>query len=397
MPGPKPKPLFEMYSPELVSVQREYAIAMQAVRSLQAAGTEAQAPMQRLAEASLQRLRAFDVSEEQIRAIAEGNPTRRTLTFRSPVSGVVLEKKAVQGMRFMPGDMLYQIADLSAVWVIADVNEQDIAQIRTGTTGTVQINAYPDRRFNGRVTYVYPTLKSETRTIPVRFELANPGNVLKPGMYAQVELATVGRNKVLTVPNTAVIDSGTRRIVLVQKGEGRFEPREVALGYRNNDYVEVVKGVSAGEPVVTSANFLIDAESNLRAAVNTFTAPSSVGAADAGPSPGAVGTTVGHRGQGTVDSIDAKSGAITISHGPIASLKWPAMTMEFTAANANLIAGLKPGTPVDFEFVERKPGEWVITSLKPRAGSAPAAASESSVVGSKSSSATSAAGAHAGH
>ncbi len=320
-PVAKGQPLFEMYSPELVSVQREYAIAMQAVKSLAAAGPEAQAPMQRLADASLARLRAFDVSEEQIRAISEGAPARRTLTFRAPVGGVVLEKKAVQGMRFMPGDMLYQIGDLSAVWVIADVNEQDIGQVRTGTTGKVQINAYPDRRFNGRVTYIYPTLKPETRTIPVRFELANPGNLLKPGMYAQVELASVGRSKVLTVPNSAVIDSGTRRIVLVQKAEGRFEPREVALGYRSDDYVEVVKGVKEGEPVVTSANFLIDAESNLRAAIGTFTAPdkdSSAQPAVAAPDAGAAAVNVGHKAEGTVDSIDPATGAIMIAHGPVA-------------------------------------------------------------------------------
>ena len=187
-PVSKGQPLFEVYSPELVSAQREYAIAMQGVASLKDAGGEAQAGMQQLAESSLQRLRNWDISDEQIKALASSGEARRTLTFRSPASGIVTEKKALQGMRFMPGEALYQVADLSSVWVIADVFEQDIGLVKTGATARVRINAYPDKTFEGTVTYVYPTLKAETRTVPVRVELANPGMLLKPAMFAQVEL-----------------------------------------------------------------------------------------------------------------------------------------------------------------------------------------------------------------
>ena len=148
-----------------MSAQREYAIATEAVKALKDAGDAPQAGMKRLAEASLARLKNWDISEEQVRALAQSGETRRTLTFRSPVSGIVMEKKAVQGMRFMPGDSLYQIADLSSVWVMADVYEQDIAQVRTGSKAKVSISAYPDRNFAGTITYVYPTLKPETRTI----------------------------------------------------------------------------------------------------------------------------------------------------------------------------------------------------------------------------------------
>ncbi|MDL2354599.1 MAG: efflux RND transporter periplasmic adaptor subunit, partial [Pseudomonadota bacterium] len=225
----KGQPLFEVYSPELVSVQREYAIASQGVQALKGAEPGAQSDMLLLAEASLMRLKNWDISEEQVRSLAKSGEAKRTMTFRSPVSGIVTEKKAVQGMRFMPGDTLYQISDLSSIWVIADVFEQDIGLVTSGARAKVTIDAYPDKAFEGKVAYVYPTLKTETRTMQVRVELPNPGLFLKPGMFAQVEVAAPVRNNAVTVPVSAVIDSGTRRIVLVQLKEGRFDPREVKL------------------------------------------------------------------------------------------------------------------------------------------------------------------------
>ena len=367
-PVAKGQALFEVYSPELVSAQREYAIAAQGMESLKDAGREARAGMEQLAESSLLRLRNWDIPEAQVKALAKSGETKRTLTFRSPVAGIVTEKKAVQGMRFMPGEALYQLADLSSVWVLADVFEQDIGSIsgllKTGATAKVRINAYPDREFEGKVTYVYPTLSAETRTVPVRVELPNPGQLLKPGMFAQVELPVSGRGPVVTVPTSAVIDSGVRQIVLVQVGEGRFEPRQVKLGTRGTDYVEVRDGVKDGEPVVVAANFLIDAESNLKAAIGSF----GPGAADGGtPANKAAGKAAGHQADGVVEGIDASAGTVSVEHGPVASLKWPAMTMEFKVANESLLKDLKPGARVSFEFVERGPGEWVITGVKPAA------------------------------
>ncbi|MGE5470427.1 MAG: efflux RND transporter periplasmic adaptor subunit [Bacteroidota bacterium] len=358
-PVGKGQPLFEVYSPELVSAQREYAIAAQGVESLQGAGNEAQAGMRQLADASLNRLRNWDISDEQLKSLAKSGEVRRTLTFRSPVSGIVSEKKAVQGMRFMPGEALYQIADLSSVWVVADVFEQDIGLVRPGAKARVKINAYPGQTFEGAIAYVYPTLKAETRTVAVRIELANPGGRLKPGMYAQVELPTQARGAVVTVPTSAVIDSGTRQIVLVEAREGRYEPREVKLGGRSDERVEVVDGVREGERVVVAANFLIDAESNLKAAIGGF------GQAAPGK---AAATGVGHKAEGKVEEVDVQAGTVSISHGPVASLKWPAMTMEFKVANAALMKGMQPGVVLAFEFVERAPGEWLITSATPAAG-----------------------------
>ena len=349
------QPLFEVYSPELVSAQREYAIAAQGVGKLGEAGSEAQNAMQQLADASLQRLKNWDISAEQVKALAHSGNAKHTLTFRSPVSGIVTEKKAVQGMRFMPGDVLFQIADTSAVWVQADVFEQDIGAVKPGQKAKIRINAYPGEVFAGRIAYVYPTLNAATRTVPMRIELANPQGRLKPAMFAEVEIPVAGAAQVVTVPNSAVIDSGSKQVVIVQLGEGRFEPRPVRLGARGGEFVQVLEGVKEGEMVVASANFLIDAESNLQAALGGMT--------KAETAPAAKPATVGHQGVGVLQAIDVAAGTVTIAHEPVASLHWPAMKMDFVVANPSLVSGLKAGMGVRFEFVERKPGEWAITSL----------------------------------
>jgi len=366
-PVTKGQPLFEVYSPELVSVQREYVIAVQGAAALKGADSPAQLGMGRLVESSLQRLKNWDISEEQIKTLMASGEVKRTMTFRSPVSGIVTEKKALQGMRFMPGEALFQVSDLSAVWVIADVFEQDLGLIKTGAKVQLSVQAYPDKTFSGRITYVYPTLKSETRTVPVRVELPNPGGLLKPGMFAQMEVQVTGKALGVTVPLSAVMDSGTRQIVLVQLKEGRFEPREVRLGARSDSHVEVLSGVREGEQVVVAANFLIDAESNLKAAIGGFGSASNGALAHVKPAQDAIKSVVntGHQAHGTVDSVDAGTGTISVSHGPVASLQWPAMTMEFKMANAALLKGLQPGLRIDFEFVERAAGEWVITSVRP--------------------------------
>ncbi len=367
-PVSKGQPLFEVYSPELVSAQREYAIAVQGQESLKGADSYTQDGMRQLAESSLARLRNWDISEEQVKSLAKSGETRRTLTFCSPVSGIITEKKAVQGMRFMPGDTLYQVADLSSVWAVADVFEQDIGWVKSGAKTKVKINAYPDKTFEGTLSYIYPTLNAETRTIPVRIDLPNPNNLLKPGMFAQLELPTAAKGAVVTVPNSAVIDSGTRQIVLVQVREGRFEPREVKLGARSDDRIEVLDGVREGEQVVVAANFLIDAESNLKAAVGGF---GHAGHGGAVPSDKPAAAKVGNKAEGKVEEVDAKAETVSITHGPVASLNWPGMTMEFKPANEAIMKQLKPGTAIDFEFVERGQGEWVITSVKPAGKASP--------------------------
>ena len=383
-PVSKGQPLFDVYSPELISALREYALARKGEHSLNAAGDaaredvnrdDARASMKQLAAASLARLKNWDIADDQIRQMANGE-ARQNLKYYSPVAGIVLEKKAVQGMRFMPGDVLYQIADLSSVWIRAEVAEQDIGLVKVGSVARVDIAAYPDRHFKGKVDFIYPTLDSATRTVQVRVELANPDGLLKPAMFANVQLAALQSGKVLTVPVSAVIDSGKRQIVLVQLAEGRFEPRTVKLGSRSENYVEVLEGVAEGEQVVTSANFLIDSESNLKAALNGFGNASGVAATNskaevqpAKPGQGTAGpvkpAVTGHQAQGTLDAIN-DDGSVSITHDPIPSLGWPGMSMDFPLANSSLTQGIKPGSAISFELVERKPGEYVITRLQTR-------------------------------
>ena len=263
--------LFDVYSPELISALREYALAAQGVASLQDAGNNAKNSMSQLAAASLARLKNWGIGDQQIRQF-ENSKDQRSVTFYAPISGAVMDKKAVQGMRFMPGEVLYQIADLSSVWVVAEVAEQDIGQIKIGSVARVHLDSYQNKIFDGKIAFISPTLNAATRTVQVRVEMSNRQGLLKPAMFANVELAASNgatqNGKVLTVPTSAVIDSGTRQVVLVQRAEGRFEPRTVKLGSRSENYVEVLDGIAAGEQVVTSANFLIDAESNLKAALN---------------------------------------------------------------------------------------------------------------------------------
>lgn len=258
--------LFDVYSPELISALREYALAAQGVASLKDAGNDAKNSMSQLAAASLARLKNWGIGDQQIRQF-KNSKDQRSVTFYASVSGVVMDKKAVQGMRFMPGEVLYQIADLSSVWVVAEVAEQDIGQIKVGSVARVSLDAYQNKIFLGKITFISPTLNAATRTVQVRVEMSNHQGLLKPAMFANLDMAVGNKGKVLTVPTSAVIDSGTRQIVLVQRAEGRFEPRTVKLGSRSENYVEVLEGIAAGEQVVTSANFLIDAESNLKAAL----------------------------------------------------------------------------------------------------------------------------------
>lgn len=265
------QPLMEVYSPDLVTAQEEYLIALRGASDLKDGSPEAQAVMQRLAEDALRRLRNWEISDKELEALQQDGKPSRLLVYRSAASGVVLQKPSVQGMRFMPGEVLFEIADLSFVWMLADIFEQDLGLVHVGQEAKLHIVAYPDKAFSGKVIFLYPTIDTGTRTAKVRIELANPGGLLKPAMFANVELAAShARGEVLAVPESAVLDSGERQVVLVRRGEGLFEPRAIKIGMRADGYIEVIEGLQEGEQVVVRANFLIDAESNLKAALETF-------------------------------------------------------------------------------------------------------------------------------
>ncbi len=264
------QPLMEVYSPELVSAQEEYLIAWRGRETLKQGTRDAQSGVDALAESALRRLRYWDISDAQLQRLQREGKATRTLTIYSPYSGVVTEKTAIHGIRFTPGDALFRISDLSHLWLIADVFEQDLAAVKVGQSAKIHVDAYPDKTIAGKVTFIYPTFNAETRTAQVRVELPNPGGLFKPGMFGNVELAAGGKHEMLAVPASAVLNTGARQVVLVRVAEGRFEPREVKIGQSADDYVEILEGVTEGESVVVSANFLIDAESNLKAALGSM-------------------------------------------------------------------------------------------------------------------------------
>jgi Cu(I)/Ag(I) efflux system membrane fusion protein len=265
------EPLFRVYSAEIQRAQIDLLIAMGTGQ--RGSGIPA-ADANRNLEGALQRLRNLAVPESRIREVREKSVSPRTLDWPAPATGDVIEKKIINGQRVQAGQELYRIADHGHLWVIADVAESDLPAIKIGTRATVTVRAYPAQPIEGEVTFIYPELRMETRTARVRIEVPNPDGRLKVDMYADVVFqAGASEEPAIAVPASAVIDSGTRQVVLVVKGEGRFEPRVVKLGRRGDGYVEVLDGISKGEEVVTAATFLIDAESNLRAALQAFTQP----------------------------------------------------------------------------------------------------------------------------
>jgi membrane fusion protein, copper/silver efflux system len=270
------QPLMRVYSPMLVQTEQEYVDAVKLSAALsrsQAADEGDRGGAESLVGGALQRLRNLDVPEREIERLQRERQASRTIAWPAPFSGIVLEKMAFAGMRFMPGEPLYRIAGISPIWVIAEVFEQDMAHVAVGQPATVTVKAYPGRSFEGRVAFVYPSVQPETRTGTVRIELPNPRGELKADMYASVELESqASGSNVLAVPDSAVIDNGARQVVLIERGEGRFEPRPVKVGAKADGYTEIAEGVRAGDRVVVSANFLIDAESNLKAALGSFTA-----------------------------------------------------------------------------------------------------------------------------
>jgi membrane fusion protein, copper/silver efflux system len=254
----KGQPLMNVYSPALSSAAAEYLSAINAG----AAGKDL--------KGARRRLENLATPEPAIRELERSRVISLSIPWLAPQDGEVLERNAVNGMRAGPGDVLFRIADHRVVWVILDIAERDLAQVEIGTKVTIRPRALRGLTFDGAATLIYPHLNAQTRTARVRIEVPNPDELLRPEMYVDADIETGTPDPVLAVPESAVLDSGSRQAVLIDKGEGRFEPRNVKLGRRGGGYVEVTEGVSEGEAVVTSANFLIDAESNLNAALKGF-------------------------------------------------------------------------------------------------------------------------------
>jgi multidrug efflux pump subunit AcrA (membrane-fusion protein) len=257
------QPLLEIYSPELVAAQEELLLAAQLEQRLSGSTVPGvPAGTSDLVRAARQRLQLWDISEAQIDEILSSGRASRTMTLHAAVSGIVVEKNVLSGQAVQAGTSLYTIADLSEVWVEAELREADAGLIDEGDLATVELAAFPGRPLIGRVEYVYPTVQQQARTLKARIAIPNPGGRIKPGMYATVRLSTPLRDA-LTVPVSAVVNTGERRIVFVDMGDGRIAPQEVEVGRIAGDQAEVLYGLEPGQRVVTSAQFLLDSESNL--------------------------------------------------------------------------------------------------------------------------------------
>ncbi|MFT0878894.1 efflux RND transporter periplasmic adaptor subunit [Rhodopseudomonas sp. G2_2311] len=255
------QPLMQIYSSAIASAAAEY---------LSTINSKTTSTIEAFGRGSRQRLVNLDVPDETIAELERTRTAPVTVQWRAPRDGIVLERNAIDGMRANVGDVLFRIADISTVWALVDVAERDLGSVAVGQKVTIRARAFPDRALSGTIAVIYPQVNRDTRTTRLRVELANPDLKLLPDMYVDAEIDIAGDEPALTIPTSAVLDNGSRRIVLVDKGDGRFEPRTVTLGRRGDGVVEVKHGIDEGEAVVTSANFLIDAESNLKAALKGF-------------------------------------------------------------------------------------------------------------------------------
>src|SRR6266704_2958499 len=348
-PVRKGQPLAELYVPDWVAAQEEYLSAKRITAQSDAKSFVG------LADAAKQRMRLAGMSDGQIAAVEASGKVQARLTITAPIGGVVGELTAREGMTVMAGAPLFRLNGLSTVWVNAEVPEASAAQVRPGNPVEARTPAVSGAVFKGQVSAILPEVNPATRTIKARIELANPGGQLVPGMFATVNFAPAARKDVLLVPSEAVIQTGKRSVVVVAQGDGKFAPVDVEVGLDANGQTEIRKGLQAGQKVVVSGQFLVDSEANLKASTTRM---GEMPGRAAGQGPDAT-----HRGEGKVESIGKEE--ITISHGPIASLQWGAMTMGFKLPATGLPQGIAVGNSVSFEIRQSKDGTFQITSIAP--------------------------------
>ncbi|HEU4852910.1 MAG TPA: efflux RND transporter periplasmic adaptor subunit [Telluria sp.] len=333
----KGQPLAELYVPEWVAAQEEYLTA----RQMHLPGSD-------LAGAARQRMRLAGMTDDQVAAVVSTGKVHPRLTVRSPVDGVIGELSVRQGMTVTSGAPLFRINGLATVWINAEVPEALSAQLRPGSLVEVTTPALPGKVLTGKLSAILPEVSVDTRTLQVRIELANPGRQLVPGMFASVKFTPAAHGEVLTVPSEAVIQTGKRSIVMLAMGGGKFKPVDVTTGAEANGDTEIRSGLQAGQKVVVSGQFLVDSEASLRGTVNRL-----------GESP--AGQPAVHRGAGRLEKIGKDE--MTFSHGPIATLGWPAMTMSFKVGPRVQPGNIAVGDTATFELRETADGEYEIISI----------------------------------
>lgn len=329
----------EVYSPTLYAAQEEYLLALR------------QNEDATWRQAARQKLSFLGLNEAQIARLEKDGKAQRRVAYYAPIAGVVTELPAKEGAAISAGMPMLMVTDLSRVWVTAEVVEDQGAWVVPGKSVEVKVASLPGEVFEGKVDYVYPAVNRETRTHSLRIVLANPGLRLKPGMYANVTVFGGKGEEAVLVPSEAVIQTGQRALVLVAQGEGRYAPVAVKTGMESEGKTAILAGLSGGEQVVTSGQFLIESEANLRGALARLGEPQAKGAEV-------------YTGRGRIEQVDAKTGELEMSHEPIPALKWPAMTMGFEVRDAKMLQGLKPGQSVDFDMVREGEG-FVVVAIRP--------------------------------
>ena len=341
----KGQPLVDLYVPEWIAAQEEFL----SVRRMQ--GTELAA----LVDGARQRMRLAGMNEQQIRLVESTGRTQPRITLTAPISGVLAELMVREGMTVMPGATIARISGLSTVWAQAEVPESQSALLRPGAKVQAHSSAVPGTTFDGTVQSIVPDVNSATRTLKARVELANAGGRLVPGMFVTMQFMDMRPQKSLLVPTEAIIQTGTRTVVMLAEDNGTFRPVEVEAGIESGGQTEIKRGLQAGQRVVVSSQFLIDSEASLKGVEARL---NEVPKADAG-------TAASHTGQARVESIDRD--AIMLSHGPIPSLKWGEMTMEFKLGTAEQAKAIAPGDRVQFRF-HRSGNDFVLDSIEKLAG-----------------------------
>ncbi len=341
--------LYKLYSPTLVNAQEEY---LQSLRS----GNKI------LRAASYERLEALGISKSQINQLRHTRKARQTIDIYAPQDGIVARLNVRQGMYIKPATEIMSLADLSSVWLLAEVFEKQTAWVKTGNPADVRLSYLPGREWEGMVEYIYPALDSKTRTLKVRLHFDNPGEVLKPNMFAKVRIYGGFKDNLIYIPHEALIRTGDEDRVILSMGEGRFSSRVVVAGMESGNYVEIKEGLTPGEKVVVSGQFLIDSEASTKASVMRM------GEGDAekpNDKSGSMDSGKAVMGMGKVKSIMAGHGMLTLEHEPIESLGWPAMTMDFTTVKGVDLSNIKVGQAVHFELQKQDNGDYKITAIKP--------------------------------
>ncbi|UCE89487.1 MAG: efflux RND transporter periplasmic adaptor subunit, partial [Pseudomonadota bacterium] len=337
--------LFELYSPALVNAQEEY---------VQALGTG----NRRLIRASRDRLVALGISKRQVATLEKTRRVRQRVRFHAGQAGIISSLKVREGMYVKPATEVMSLADLSSVWLLAEVFESQADWVQVGQPADVRLSFVPGKEWQGRVEYIYPSLNPKTRTLKVRLRFDNPDEDLKPNMYANVTIYGGPKEDVVIVPREALIRTGQAQRVILALGEGRFQPRTVVAGTESGEWVEIAAGLEEGERVVTSGQFLIDSEASFKASLARMSAP---GQEAPSMSPAAAPVS----GTGVLKKLMPGAGKVNMQHDPIEALGWPDMTMDFDLGEGVSLEGLNPGDAVEFELKETKDG-YVIDAMRRR-------------------------------